>query len=76
MIYFRPATVPKDYVLAPHGNLKNSITNYSRTSKAELKTLKEGITTSKYGKAIVNIKEIREATHKNANQLSVMRYQQ
>jgi hypothetical protein len=72
VIYFKPATVPKDYMLALHGNLKNSITNYSRTSKAELKTLKEGMATSEYRKVIANIKEIGGATRKNINQLSVM----
>jgi hypothetical protein len=74
VIYFRSTTVLKDHVLILHRNLKNLITNYSQTSKAELKTLKEGMATSKYRKAIVNIKEIREATRKSANQLSVMQY--
>jgi hypothetical protein len=55
-----------------YGNLKNSIINYKQTSKVKLKTLKEGIATSEYGKAIANIKEIKEATCKNVNQLSVM----
>jgi hypothetical protein len=32
--------------------------------------------TSKYRKVIANIKEIKEATHKSANQLLFMRYQQ
>jgi hypothetical protein len=72
VIYFRLATVLKDYILALHRNLKNSITNYNQTSKAKLKTLKEGIVTSEYGKAIANIKEIGGATCKNINQLSVM----
>jgi hypothetical protein len=68
--------VPKDHVLALYGNLKNLIINYSRTSKAKLKTLKEGMATSEYGKVIANIKEIGGATYKSTNQLSVMRYQQ
>jgi hypothetical protein len=54
-------------MLALYRNLKNSITNYSQTSKVKLKTLKKGIATSKYGKVIANIKEIRGATCKNAN---------
>ncbi len=54
----------KDHILALYRNLKNLITNYSQTSKAELRTLKERMAISEYGKAIANIKEIRGATRK------------
>jgi hypothetical protein len=54
-------------MLTLHENLKNLITNYNQTSKTKLKTLKEGIVTNKYKKAIANIKEIGGTTCKNIN---------